>query len=112
MENEELESALEPDECYRRDSDGEVPDVAIEVVVTNPLLNKLEVYRNLAVREVWVFKAKLAVFEMFTLRGERYEPLAQSEVLPEVPLDRIAHYAPELDQHAALVSFRSELRAR
>jgi Uma2 family endonuclease len=111
LENEELESALEPDECYRRDHDGEVPDVALEVVVTNPLLNRLEVYRNHGVREVWVFKAKLGSFELFTLRGERYEPLANSEVLPEVPLDRIAHYAPEVDQHAALLAFRAELRA-
>lgn len=105
-------SALEPDECYRRDSDGEVPDVALEVVVTNPLLDKLEVYRNLGVREVWVFEAKRGVFELFSLRGARYESIAASEVLAEVPLDRIAHYAPEVDQHAALKAFRDELRVR
>ena len=110
LENEEQESALEPDECYRRDSDGEVPDVALEVVVTNPLLNKLEVYRNLGAREVWVFKAKLGVFELFSLRGDRYDPITRSEVLAEVPLERIAHYAPEGDQHAALKAFRDELR--
>lgn len=110
LENEEQESALEPDECYRRDSDGEVPDVALEVVVTNPLLNKLEVYRNLGVREVWVFKAKLGVFELLSLRGDRYDPMTRSEVLAEVPLERIAHYAPEADQHAALKAFRDELR--
>ena len=67
---------------------------------------------TLGVREVWVFQAKLGSFELFSLRGGRYERINQSEVLPEAPLDRIAHYAPEIDQHAALVAFRGELRAR
>ena len=81
------------------------------MVVTNPLLNKLEVYRNLGVREVWVFKAKLGVFELFGLRGATYERLEASAVLPEAPLEPIAHYAPEADQHEALKAFQSELRA-
>ena len=105
---EETERGLEPDECYCRGRDGTVPDVALEVVVTTPAINKLEVYRGLGVREVWIFREN--AFELFTLRGESYEPLALSEVFPEVDLARLAHYAQEADQHAALLAFRRELR--
>ena len=105
---EELERGLEPDECYSRDRDTVFPDVAIEVVVTNPSLDKLEVYRGLGVREVWVFRD--AHFELFGLRGASYEPLAASVVFPEIDLARIAHYAVEEDQNHALRAYRDELR--
>lgn len=106
---EEKERGLEPDECYCRGSDREIPDIALEVVVTAPAIDKLEVYRGLGVREVWMFRH--GRFQLFSLRGERYEPLERSEVFPEVDLERIAHYAGQPDQHVALRAFRDELRS-
>lgn len=106
--NEEAERGLEPDECYCRDADRPVPDIALEVVVSKPLIDKLEVYRGLGVQEIWVLRR--GQFQLFTLHGGRYEPLDRSEVFPEVDLERIAHYAGEADQHAALRAFRDELR--
>jgi Uma2 family endonuclease len=106
---EEEKRGLEPDECYCRGEDRPVPDIALEVVVTAPAIDKLEVYRGLGVREIWVFRQ--GKFQLFTLRGGRYEPLARSEVFSEVELERVAHYAGEADQHAALRAFRDELRA-
>src|SRR4051812_37473491 len=47
---EEKERGLEPDECYCRGADRDVPDVALEVVVTHGSIDKLEVYRGLGVR--------------------------------------------------------------
>jgi Uma2 family endonuclease len=105
---EEKERGLEPDECYCRDRDKEVPDIALEVVETHGTIDKLEVYRGLGVREVWVFKA--AAFRLFTLRAERYEPVDRSKVLPEIDLVRLAHHAQRSDQHAALKAYRDELR--
>ena len=107
---EEKERGFEADECYCRGRDGEVPDVALEVIVTNPLLDKLEVYRGLGVREVWVFKDR--AFQVLCLRGDRYEAIAASDVFPEVELATIARYVTMPDQHAALRAFRDELRAR
>jgi Uma2 family endonuclease len=106
--NEEAERGLEPDECYCRGADRPIPDFALEVVVSAPLIDKLEVYRGLGVQEIWVFRQ--GQFQLFTLRGGRYEPLDRSEVFPEVDLGRIAHYAGEADQHVALRAFRDELR--
>jgi Uma2 family endonuclease len=106
--DEALERGLEPDECYCRGADEKIPDIAIEVVVSHGSIDKLEVYRGLGVRELWVFEA--CTFTLFTLDGDRYRPIAASEVLPEVDLLRIAHFAELSDQHGALMAFRAELR--
>lgn len=104
----EKERGLEAGECYCRGAIRDVPDVAIEVIVTHGSLDKLAVYAGLAVREVWLFED--GRFRVLALRGESYEPIAASEVFPEVDLARIAHFAMESDQHAALRAFRAELR--
>lgn len=109
LRRERKQRGLEPDECYCRDRDAEVPDLALEVIVTNPLLDKLEVYRGLGVREVWLFKDRR--FEVLVLREDRYARVERSEVFPEVDLAAIARHAVMPDQHAALRAFRDELRA-
>lgn len=105
---EEKERGLEPDECYCRGEDRDVPDVALEVVVTRGSIDKLEVYRGLGVREIWVFES--GAFRVLALRGEAYEAAGASVIFPEVDLARIAHFAVQDDQHAALRAFRAELR--
>jgi Uma2 family endonuclease len=107
---EEADRGLEPDRCYSRDQGRALPQIALEVVVANPLLNKLDVYRGLGIQEVWIFKVNSRAFSLYTLRGEAYEATAASEILPEAPLDRIAHYALLTEQHEALKAFRDELR--
>jgi Uma2 family endonuclease len=106
---EEKERGLEPDECYCRGQDRDVPDIAIEVIVTTSSIDKLEVYRGLGVREVWTFHA--GQFRVLALREGNYELLGASEVLPEIDLTRVAHYAQIRDQHAAVRAFRDEVRA-
>lgn len=109
LRREKMQRGLEPDRCYCRDRDGDVPDLALEVIVTNPLLDKLEVYRGLGVREVWIYKDRR--LEVRVLRADRYARAERSEVFPEVDLDAIARYAAMSDQHAALRAFRDALRA-
>ena len=46
---------VEPDESYCLGIEKEVPDFAIEVVVTSGGIDKLEVYKRLGVTEVWFF---------------------------------------------------------
>src|SRR5258706_10639610 len=103
---EEQERGLEPDECYSRGKDKEIPDLALEVVATRGSIDKLEVYRGLGIREVWVFEN--GIFRLFALHDEGYALIPSSEVLPEVDLARLAHFAKEPDQHAALRAFRDE----
>ncbi|HWO09621.1 MAG TPA: Uma2 family endonuclease [Polyangiaceae bacterium] len=105
---EEKQRGLEPDECYCRGTDREVPDIALEVIISNPLIDKLEVYRGLGVREVWLFRNE--AFEIMTLKHDQYEAIEQSQVFPEIDLPALARYALLEDQHAALKAFRDELR--
>jgi Uma2 family endonuclease len=105
----EKERGLEADGCYARGEDKPIPDFALEVVATRGSLDKLEVYLGLGIREVWVFEA--GVFSILTLRGDHYEAIPASEVLPEPNLSRIAHFAEQPDQHVALRAFRDELRS-
>lgn len=107
---EEGERGLEPDECYCRDADRPVPDLAIEVVKTRGSIDKLEVYSGLGVREVWVMEN--GSFRVFVLRGASYVVVPASEVLPEIDLKELASYAAQTDQHAALRAFRDALRDR
>jgi Uma2 family endonuclease len=100
---------LEADECYSR-GERELPEIAVEVIVSRGLVDKLEVYRGLGIREVWLFED--GMHKVLELRDGGYVPIAASEVIPEVDLARIAYYAMQPDQHAALRAFRDELRDR
>jgi Uma2 family endonuclease len=90
------------------------PDIALEVVLTNPLLDKLAVYAGLGVREVWAWSE--GAFRVFALRGAGaeavYEELAASELVPQLELAPLADYAEREDQHAAVREYRDRLRGR
>ena len=52
------ERGLEPDECYKLgklEEDG-VPDIAVEVIVSSALVDKMAVYAGLGVPEVWEWR--------------------------------------------------------
>jgi Uma2 family endonuclease len=101
---------LEPDECYCLGGPlKELPDIAIEVVLTRGGLDKLPVYSGLGVREVWFWERD--GFHLHALRGEAYEPIATSELIPELDLDVLARFVRWPDQHGAAKAFRDWLRA-
>jgi Uma2 family endonuclease len=105
---EERQRGLEPDECYCRGEDRDTPDIAIEVVTTRGAIDKLEVYKGLGVREVWVFAD--GVFSLFALRSDEYQPIPASELLPELDLPQLAAHVMREDQPAALLAYREALR--
>lgn len=43
---------------------------------------------------------RLGTARILTLRGDEYEAIATCEVLPELELGRIAHFAEQPDRHA------------
>lgn len=108
MRKEDGERGLEADECYRRDTDGAVPDFAIEVVKTHGLIDKLDVYRGLGIREVWVFEE--GAFRVLLLQGESYVHVPKSVVLPELDLAVLATFVGRTDQHVALKEYRDVVR--
>ena len=108
--SEEASRGLEADECYCRGADRELPDFAIEVIAGAPLLDKLEVYRGLGIREVWTYLATESAFRIFALHDGRYAEIDRSEVLPELDVARLIPFLQHEDQHVALKTFRDELR--
>jgi Uma2 family endonuclease len=109
--NEAKERGAEPDECYsvgRQMKDGERPDIALEVIHTNPLLDKLHVYRGLGVPEVWLFRN--GAFELYRLAGNAYERIERSGFLPELDFALLAQLAVREDQDEALLELRETLR--
>ncbi|MBI3183973.1 MAG: Uma2 family endonuclease [Myxococcales bacterium] len=105
------ESAVEPDECYVLGTEPrDVPDFAIEVHRTETGLDKLEIYRRLGVREVWVWKhGKLSVYQR--KRGG-YALRRGSGLLPELDLDLLSKYVWPADQRRAVREYRSALARR
>jgi Uma2 family endonuclease len=108
------ERGLEPDECYTLgplDEDG-VPDVAIEVIVTSGLVDKMAVYAGLGVPEVWLWRpgAALAVHRLVT---GRYEPRERSELIPELDLGELSTFIqPGENQTRLARAYQARLRAR
>lgn len=100
----------EPDECYSIGTPGRVPDLAIEVVWTSGGLDKLDVYRGLGVREVWVWKGgKLAPY---LLRADKYVRATKSRLLPRLDLDLVASFVHHPSQLTAVRELRAAIRAR
>lgn len=87
---EELESGIEPDGCFYIQSVDRIsgvkrldlaahppPDIAIEVDVTSPSLNKLPIYARIGVPEIWRYDGqKLTVF---LLQGSEYQESHESQ---------------------------------
>jgi Uma2 family endonuclease len=112
IESSEAERGAEPDECYVIGDavDPERPDLAIEVVWTSGGIDKLDVYRKLAVREIWIWKS--GAFSAYALRGERYEAIEHSEALPGIDLTELARFVEITPMTRAVREYRAELERR
>lgn len=118
LRQEEQRSGIEPDEAYCIGTDKDFPDLAIEVIVTSGGINKLEVYRRLNVREVWLWENDQ--FHIYALRAEisqqfgetsGYEPISRSEILPDLDMELLAEYVRYPNSLAAAKEFRQRLRS-
>ncbi|RKT43835.1 Uma2 family endonuclease [Thiocapsa rosea] len=99
----------EPDECYVFGTEAaERPHLAIEVVWTHGRIDKLEIYRQLGVAEVWYWRK--GVIQPYCLRGERYEPVNESQVLPGLDLALLMRFIEEPTTSQAIRGYRDALR--
>jgi Uma2 family endonuclease len=109
LKNPQAESGLERDECYLvGDQQRDVPDLAIEVAWTSGGLNRLEIYRRLGVKEVWVWKASR--IEVHALRDERYEIATRSVLFPDLDVHGLSSYLEYPTMTRAVAAFRETLR--
>jgi Uma2 family endonuclease len=101
------ERGVEPDECWRVGSlmrDGEIPDIVLEVIYTNPILDKLYVYDGLEIPEVWLWKD--GAFELYRRRAQGgYDRVERSPLLPNLDFTLVARFVVREDQDVALREF-------
>jgi Uma2 family endonuclease len=106
---------LEPDECYKLgklEEDG-VPDIAIEVVVSSGLVDKMAVYAGLGVVEVWVWQPSTGGIAVNRLVDGAYQQRERSEVLPALDLAELAKFVrPGENQTALAKAYQAVLRGR
>jgi Uma2 family endonuclease len=89
LKQESDKAGLEPDECFiLHDMSKQRPDLAIEVVWTSGGMNKLEIYRRLGIREVWIWKSDEITVHALTEQG--YEMRAASGLVPNFDFGLVA----------------------
>lgn len=106
---------LEPDECYKlgKLQEDAVPDIAIEVVVSSGLVDKMAVYAGLGVSEVWVWRPSTAAIVVNRLIDGAYQRSERSEVLPALDLTELAKFVQPGENQTELVrAYQAVLRAR
>jgi Uma2 family endonuclease len=110
-ESKEADRGIEPDECYvlGDNAQPERADLAIEVEWTRGAIDKLEVYRKLGVREVWIWKK--GRIEVFVLAGERYAPAERSALLADLNLDLLLRFIDVRPMTRATREYRAALHA-
>jgi len=79
--------------------------VLTEAVWTSGRIDKLNIYRKLGVAEVWFWRK--GSIQPYCLRGERYEPVAASEVLPGLDLEQLAVF---LDRPTTFEAIKGDRR--
>ena len=80
----------------------------MEVIWTHGGIDKLDVYRGLGVREVWIWKKE--ELKAYELRGNAYVEISQSVVIPGLAPSFIQEYLDDEDQTAAVRKLRNALR--
>ena len=110
LEDKETKRGVEPDECYIFGPSRDVsrPHLAIEVIWTSGGLDKLDIYRKLGVAEVWIWRR--GVLTPHVLRGEMYEAVPESVVLPGIDLRQLAEFLDRPTTSAAIREYRDALR--
>ena len=108
----EQEVGVEPDESYCIGTDKEFPDLVIEVLVTSGGINRLAIYQQLGIQEVWFWSEdRLAIYHLrqnldqFTANFG-YEAINRSQVLPELNIELLTESIQNPSPLAAAKAFR------
>jgi Uma2 family endonuclease len=116
---------LEPDECYYvanepkvrgRDgidlSDDPPPDLALEVELSGPWIEKMPIYADLGVPEVWCYDGESLRIMLLHANG-RYAQAPRSAAFPFLPLVEIERFLArrnETDETSWIRGFREWVR--
>lgn len=122
---EDLERALEPDECFYITHEADVrskehldlatdppPDLAVEIEVTHAPRNRLAIYAALGVPEVWRFHHDVLTAHCLDENGE-YQSSVTSQVFPNLQIADLVTFLnrrAETDENTLIREFRDWVR--
>jgi Uma2 family endonuclease len=104
-----VKRGAEPDECYCLGELNEIPDIAIEIVISSGGVNKLEVYRGLGVKEVWFWENQQFQFYYLGI-DHQYIQNSRSLLLPDLDPILLASFINETNQTQAVKKYRKALQ--
>jgi len=101
---------LEPDECYCLGELHDVPDIALEIVLTSGGIDKLKVYQGLGVKEVWFWENQQLNIYSLVNEGQGYEAQQTSQLLPRLEVTLLAGFVGNPNQTQAVKAYRRALK--
>ncbi|MBW4615153.1 MAG: Uma2 family endonuclease [Desmonostoc vinosum HA7617-LM4] len=100
-----------PDESYSIDTEKEVPDIVIEVIVTSGTINRKELYKPKRIPEIWFWKSdEIKIFRLHK-QGE-YEEVNRSGFFPDLDKSLLLRYLAMSDQYDAVTEFVQAIRRK
>lgn len=119
-------SGAEPDKCFyirniniikskkRLDPEKDpAPDLVIEIDITSSSSDRLAVYKDLGVAEVWIYDGN--TFQIKQLQNQEYISSPQSDIFPNLPLLEITRFLEqvgEMDYLELIKTFRKWVRSQ
>jgi Uma2 family endonuclease len=126
LKSSQYQQGVEPDSCYyitqeprvRNHQDIDLvidppPDLVLEIDITNTSLNKLPIYANLGVPEVWRYDGQNLNVFILDRENTQYQTVAQSQAFPFLDIQLIPHLIQqslEIGETATLRKFRQWLK--
>ncbi len=121
---EDLESGLEPDQCYYIQHESQVrglnqidltqsppPDLAVEIDITSSSLNRFAIYQTLGVPEIWRYDG--SQLEIYRLQSGAYTCQINSQALPLLTATDISQFldaSQTMGENALVKQFRQWIR--
>lgn len=126
LKSSQYQQGVEPDSCYYIAQEPRVrnhhnidlaidppPDLVLEIDITNTSLNKLPIYANLGVPEVWRYDGRNLNVFVLDQENNQYQIVAQSQAFPFLDIQlipRLMQQSLEIGETATLKQFRQWLR--
>lgn len=108
LKSQKIAKGIEPDQCYCIGSKKEIPDLAIEVVITSGGIETLSIYKGLGVFEVWFWENRH--LEVYYLHNGEYIQGEKSQLFPNLNLSLLTNYLESDEPFDAVLEFREKLK--
>lgn len=108
--NQNTTRGLEADESYCLGERREVPDLAIEVIITSGGIDKLDIYKGLGVQEVWFWQENCFTLYQLIDTTSGYQEIQRSQLLPDLDLDRLTQFIDPTQEPQMIRAYRQTLR--